>query len=144
MTEATTTAYRTPQGIKYRNRERFIADCEAVEGNEFEVVFKKRKKVRGLQANKYLWACIVTPIHAAMREQGHDVSKQDVWEFLKHRFNYTEILDETTGEILRLPKTTTNLSSTEFATFIEDCIRFASEFLGIAIDPPNTQTEISY
>ena len=153
MTEATTTAYRDKEGkIKYRNRERFIADCEAVEGNEFEVVFRKRKKVRSNQQSRYYWGCVLPEVQNGLKELGNDWSKARCHEFLKSEFNYEEVVlhrtdhetGEVTTEIKRSPKSTANVTTTEFMEFVAKVVHFAADYLSIAIPEPSTQTEINY
>ena len=69
-------------------------------------------------------------------------SKQDVHDFLKFNFNYNEIVNKTTGEIYREPKTTTTNSTTDMEVYHEEIRRFALEFLNVEIPLPNEELEL--
>jgi len=63
-------------------------------------------------------------------------------EFLKSQFCYKELVNESTGEIVKLPKSTTDNTTTEMEEFHEKIRVFSSEFLGIKIPLPNEELKL--
>lgn len=104
----------------------------------------KKKSRRSLQQNAYYWACVVPMVREGLVNMGNDVSLEDTHEFLKARYNSKEIIDTSTGEVLSIPMSTTNLSKELFGLYIERVQRFASEYLGIVIPSPNQPILINY
>ena len=73
--------------------------------------------------------------------QGVFYSEKDTHEFLKANFNYKELVNEETGEILRIPKSTTENRTFEMEEFHEICRQKALEFFNVVIPLPNEQLE---
>jgi hypothetical protein len=97
---------------------------------------------RSPQQNAYYWTCVIPIIQAGFKDLGHDISKEDTHLFLKSRFNYKEIINTTTGEVMKLPDTTTVLNKSQFADYIESIKQFGAEMLNVYIPEPNEQLTI--
>lgn len=99
---------------------------------------------RSNQQNRYYHGLVIPVLQHGFKEMGTEVSKQEVHEFLKAKFNYKELINRDTGEYEHIPTSTTRMNKGEFKEFIEKIQRFAAEFLNIEIPDPNTQTELSF
>ena len=128
--------------ITFRNIARFKNELLNSGWNEFEVTVEKKKKRRSTQSNRYYWGVVVSSIRDAFRELGNEVDSELTHEFLKGRFHYSEFIDTKTGEVIKLPKTTTEMSNSEFSEYIERIKVFASEVLNIYIPDAGSQTEL--
>lgn len=131
--------------LSIANRKLFDEELRALSSDkdvEVTVEVKKRKRYRSGLQNRYYFGVVVHLITDALRQLGHEVDKEDVHNFLKGKFLYIELVNETTGEIERIPKPTPECTTTEFMEYIEDCKRWAAQFLGIYIPEPNEQLEI--
>lgn len=96
---------------------------------------KKARKYRSVFQNSYYWGVVITLVAGRLKELGHDVDKDLTHEFLKGRFLYTEM---TAGEeTMRVPKKTSDLSTTEFEEYVETVKQFAAEVLDLFIPDPN-------
>ena len=96
---------------------------------------KKARKYRSVFQNSYYWGVVITLVAGRLKELGHDVDKDLTHEFLKGRFLYTEM---TAGEeTMRVPKKTSDLSTTEFEEYVETVKQFAAETLEVFIPDPN-------
>lgn len=111
-------------------------DCDV------EIVVSKKKRIRSLSVNKYYWAVVVGMVRDAFQELGNDVDSQLTHEFLKGRFCSKEIVNENTGEVIKIPMSTADLTPSEFSDYMAKCVQFAEEFLSITIPPPNSQMSI--
>lgn len=104
----------------------------------------KRINKRSTPKNSYYWAICVALVREGLKDLGHDVSAEETHDWLKSKFNYKEIINESTGEVERIPRSTTELSKTEFAEYISKVQIFAAEFLGVIIPDPNSQMTLNY
>jgi hypothetical protein len=137
----------TPQGaLRIYDRPLFEEQVRAMSRDKdlaVTVEVKVKKRVRSDVQNAYYWGVVVAMIVERLRELGHDVDRDLTHEFLKGRFLYSELTDPTTGEVMKIPKKTSELATEEFIVYIEQVKQFAAETLDIYIPDPNEQLEIS-
>ena len=105
------------------------------------VITIKKKGRRSVLQNAYYWAVVVKEIQVRFRELGHDVEDGDVHEYLKCRFHAERIVTDQ-GELLELPKSTTEMNKDEFSEYIERIREWAASTLEITIPDPGQQTEM--
>ena len=111
-------------------------------GREVIVTVQRKRKVRSLDQNAYYWAVIVPNICDALNDAGEVVTRQEVHEFLKFRFLRVQKIDYDSGEVIyEYGRSTTSLKTYEFCLYIDNCIRFGAEYLGITIPLPNEVLE---
>jgi hypothetical protein len=109
----------------------------------YELDIKKRNK-RSLQQNRYYFGVCIKMIREKFIERGYEVSMEDVHDMMRFKFNYIEIIDYETGEIERLPKSTTGLNKDEFGKYIEKIQQYAAQSLDLVIPDPGEQLMLSY
>ncbi|MBO9151906.1 hypothetical protein ACFOTA_06785 [Chitinophaga sp. GCM10012297] len=97
------------------------------------------RKVRSLHQNAYYWGVVCDMVKDGLIEAGFaEVSSpDDAHEVLKGLFLKREIVSLETGEVLTGSKSTTELTTLEFNTYIEKIQHWAAEYLGISIPSPN-------
>jgi hypothetical protein len=129
----------TTQGsLRISNRPLFEEEIRSMSRDKdypVTIEVKPRKVYRSLPMNSYYWGVVVAMISERLRELGHDVDKDLTHEFLKGRFLYTEM--NTGEETMRIPRKTSDLSTTEFEEYVEMVKRFAAETLEVFIPDPN-------
>lgn len=69
----------------------------------------------------------------------YQLSLEIVHDMLKEKFLTREIVSEHNGEFLKVIVSTESLTMPEYANFIQNCIDWSLEFLGITITPPTKQ-----
>jgi len=100
-------------------------------------------KRRSQYQNNYYYGVVVELIRSALTEEwGELMTKDEVHEILKQNCNWREKVNESTGETLKVPHTTTDMTTVEFEEYLERCRRFALEWFKIEIPLPNEQTEL--
>lgn len=109
----------------------------------YELEIKKRDK-RSLQQNRYYFGVCIKMIRDELYERGNDVSIQETHEWINSKFNYLEVINEETGEVERIPQSTTKLNKEGFGLYIEKVQRFGAEFLSITIPDPGEQMMLNY
>lgn len=130
-------------GAIVRNRKTLLDALKSFEGVDIVITIQKEKKQRSNQQSRYYWGCVIPLIQSGMKDAtGDTYSKEEVHLFLKSQFNYKEIVNENNGEVLRIPKSTTENSTTDMEAYHELIKRFAFDFLNVIVPAPNEQLTI--
>lgn len=118
-----------------------------LQGCEIEVVFRKKKKHRSSEQNRYYWGVVVPMITDGFNDLGNPVTSSNpddidaIHEFLKRRFLQPLNLHDANGEVHSAKYTTTNLSTSEMMDYIAQIQQFAAEYLNVTIPDPGQQAE---
>jgi len=128
--------------VFFRNQKNISKEILESGWKEFDVVIQKKRKNRSLEQSKYYWGVVVALIRERFIQLGNDVSKEETHDYLKQEFNYKEFVNEKTSEVIRIPMSTANLTTSEFMDYIARIQKFAAEILDVYIPEPNTQLEI--
>lgn len=141
--KVTAYAYRKDGQLILRNKAHILKEIEPFGNAELEITIQKKRITRSLPQNRYYFAVVVTMIQERFKELGHEgITKELTHEYLKGRYLFKEVINEATGEVLKLPLSTTELTKSEFSEYIENVIKFASESLDIFIPEAGTQQQI--
>lgn len=136
----------TTQGsLRISNRPLFEEDIRSMSRDKdypVTIEVKPRKVYRTLPMNSYYWGVVIAMIVDRLRELGHDIDRDLTHEFLKGRFLYSELTDPNTGEVMKIPRKTSELATEEFIEYMEHVKQFAAETLDIYIPDPNEQLQI--
>jgi hypothetical protein len=136
----------TPQGaLRIYNRPLFDEEVRAMSREKdlaVTIEVKPKRRFRSDVQNAYYWGVVVMMIVERLRELGHDVDRDLTHEFLKGRFLYSELTDANTGEVMKIPRKTSELATGEFMDYLEHVKQFAAETLDLYIPDPNEQLEI--
>ena len=126
-----------------RNRSRIIEAVRAFEGKTVEVTIRRATKQRSNNQNRYYWGVIV-PIwqDLLLKEWGELRDKEYVHELLKANCGYLERVNETTGEVLRVPKSTSENTTVEQEEYHIACRLLAHDMFGVEIPLPNEQLKL--
>lgn len=103
---------------------------------------KLKKRFRSDVQNAYYWGVVVAMVSDRLKELGHEVDRDLTHEFLKGRFLYSELTDPTSGDVMKIPRKTSELATEEFIAYMEQVKQFAAETLDIYIPDPNEQLQI--
>ena len=129
----------TTQGsLRISNRPLFEEEIRSMSRDKdypVTIEVKPRRVYRSLPMNSYYWGVVVAMISERLRELGHDVDKDLTHEFLKGKFLYTEMITDT--EIVKIPRKTSELTTTEFEGYLEMVKQFSAETLNVFIPDPN-------
>ena len=110
-------------------------DCKRV-----TITIEKAKKKRSNGQNAYYFGVVVPMIKNALNESyGEKFGTQEIHEFLKQKFNGVEVVNEETGEVLIIAKSTTENTTSDFMDYLAEIKTFGEEFLNIDIPEPNEQ-----
>lgn len=126
-----------------RNRSLLTKAIEQFNGKEIVIKISRKRKTRSNLQNSYYWGVII-PIwtNLLLTEWGEIHSKQETHEFLKYNCNFREVVNEVTGEIIKLSKSTTENSTVDMELFQEKARQLAFEMFNVTIPLPNEQVKI--
>ena len=123
----------------------FMDALRGLEGT-VELMVKQWHPSRGNKANRYYWGVVVNCIAQGLTDAGYEpreCTSESVHDMLKFRFLQTNKPIGADGEFLTIVGSTTELDSAGFAAYVDHCIRFASEYLGVTVPAPNEQLELT-
>lgn len=130
--------------LRIANRKLFDKELEQHEGKEVEITIIRKRRIRSTQQNRYYWGIVLPLIIDGLKELGTRVDVEDVHSFLKSKFCTIQVVNEETGQVEQVPKSTTELTTTGFMEYKAEIQQWAAEFLGISIPDPNEQIEFKY
>jgi hypothetical protein len=91
------------------------------EGQEVLVEINKLPLKRSLAQNKYYWSVVVPTFRTLWNEVLGGITKEMAHDMLRANFLPLEIPSPKTGEVVRISKSTTELSTKEFGEYIQAC-----------------------
>lgn len=99
----------------------------------------KDLRKRSLPQNSYYWGVVVPLIKSGLREAGFDDVKtnDDAHLIIKHIHLKKEIVSKSTGEVIDIAGSTTDLNVPEFMEFLDRVCKWSAEYLGVMIPIPN-------
>lgn len=134
---------RVENGTFKRNRSLIKQVIKQFEGKDILLKITKKRKTRSNEQNRYYWGVIIKFWQLLLIEEwGEYYTTNQTHEFLKYNCNYSEKVNEDTGEILRVTNSTTDNSTTDQEIFQEKCRRLADDMFGSLIPLPNEQMTI--
>jgi len=130
-------------GLLKRNRTLITDAIKSFEGKEILITFEKPKNKRSNSQNSYLWA-VLYPItqQAIKNEWGEIWNIEKVHEFYKIQFNVIEKVNEDTGQIIKLPKSTTENTTTQQEEYHLQIREFLQEWFNITAPLPNEHLKL--
>ncbi|SRR6185437_6401630 len=124
------------------NRHRFEEWARKYPGKEVAIRFERKSVKRSDPQNRYYWGVVIKEISIRLRDLGNDwLTDEDVHDLMKLKFNHEQVIGDG-GEVLEIPKSTANLTKTQFLEYVERVRMWAADFLCIDIPDPNTQTQM--
>lgn len=121
-----------------QNRTLIKNAIESFEGKDIMITFEKPKRKRSNSQNNYLWG-ILYPItqNAIKNEWGEIWSIEKVHDFYKIQFNVIEKVNEETGQVIKLPKSTTENTTIQQEEYHLQIREFLKEWFNVTAALPN-------
>jgi len=125
-------------GYLNQNRTLIKNAIESFEGKDIIITFDKPKRKRSNPQNSYLWS-VLYPItqNAIKNEWGEVWNIEKVHDFYKIQFNVIEKVNEETGQVIKLPKSTTENTTTQQEEYHLQIREFLKEWFNVVAPLPN-------
>ena len=131
---------------KFKKNRDLISDViKSLEGKDIIITIEKKKRKRSNPQNNFYWGIVLPMMQTGFYNNlGEHVGIQEAHEFLKGRFLFREVVNQELGEVIKLSKSTTELSTIQFEEYLDKIREFATEFLSIQIPLPNQELTINF
>ena len=127
-------------GIFNRNRNTVLNAIKSFEGKEVVITIDKVKKQRSIQQNRYYWSVLVVLTKNAVLDTWGEVWSVDkTHEYLKENFCYYEKVNENTGQVIKVPKSTTENTTIEMEVFHLEIRKHLLEWFNVDAPEPNEE-----
>jgi hypothetical protein len=121
-----------------RNRNIVLDAINSFEGKDLLITFEKVGKKRSNNQNAYYWGVLIPILQSCIKNSWGEIwSKEKTHDFCKMQFNFIERINESTGEILRVPKSTTENTTTAQEELHIEIRNFISEWFDVNVPLPN-------
>lgn len=134
---------KVENGSPKRNRKTIQDAYDYFEGKEIEITIAKKRKIRSNPQNAYYHGVVVELLKQAIRKEWGEIwNSEKCHELLKNRFLYFEKVNEETGEVIKLPKSTTECTTSEFEDYMVECREFLLEWFNVDCPLPGEQISL--
>jgi len=125
--------------LKFKRNLNTVLDIiKQFEGMDVLLTFEKPKKKRSNNQNAYLWSVLYPITQQAIKNEWGEVwGIEKVHEFFKIHFNYIEKVNEATGEVVKIPKSTTENTPTQQEEYHLQIREFLAEWFNVTAPLPN-------
>ena len=121
-----------------RNRNEILKAIKQFEGKTILFKLSILSKKRSLEQNSYYWGVIIPITKNSINESWGEVwNTEKTHEFLKSKFLFYEKINQETGEIIRVPKSTTENTTTEQENYCSEIKEFLKEWFNVDCPLPN-------
>lgn len=127
-----------------RNRNMVLKAIESFNNKELILTFDKPKKKRSNSQNAYYWGILIPLTQNGIFETWGEVwSIEKTHSYLKENFCFYEKVNESTGEIIKVPKSTTENTTTEMEVYHTEIRNHLQEWFNITAPLPNEDLTLS-
>lgn len=121
-----------------RNRNIVLDAINSFEGKDLLITFEKVYKKRSNNQNAYYFGVLIPILQNCFREHWGEIwTKENAHDFCKMQFNFIERINESTGEIVRVPKSTTENTTTAQEELHSEIRNFIFEWFEVSVPLPN-------
>ncbi len=136
---------RIKNGKWVNNTKELFCFNQAWENCEITVTLHKKTNKRSNNQNAYYFGCIIPIFQKAILNEWDEFwSKNDCHEFLLANFNYDELVDDNTGEILRKVRRSKQNNTVQAEAFYKKCRDFLYEYFNVIAPMPNEATKLDF
>jgi hypothetical protein len=127
--------------LHVHNRDRLAEWARQYPGKNIVVRFERKGSKRSNPQNNYYHGVVVQSVRLGLKEIGYDLTHEETHFFLKQKFNVVQIPNKD-GEVIEVPGSTTQLTKSGFAEYIERIAQWCAEYLSVVIPAPNTELKM--
>lgn len=131
-------------GLFKRNRNTVLEAIKSFNGLDVVLTIQKAKKTRSNNQNRYYWGLLIPLTQNAIKnEWGEFWSKQKTHDFYKLHFNFVEKVNENTSEVIKIPKSTTDNTTTQQEEYHAQIREFLKDWFNVTAPLPNENLELN-
>ena len=128
-----------------RNRNLVLEAIKSFEGKTIILTIERQTKKRTNNQNAYYHGVLIPILKNAIKDSWGEVwSSERCHEFCKMQFNFTEKVNEETGEIIRMPKSTTENTTTAQEEYHSEIRNFIKDWFEVDCPLPNEEIILNF
>ena len=132
-------------GLFKRNRTTVLTAIKSFEGKEVVITIDRLKKKRSNNQNSYYWGVLIPLTKKAILDTWGEVwSIEKTHSYLKENFCFYEKVNESTGEVIKVPKSTTENTTTEMEFYHLEIRKHLLEWFNVDAPEPNENLTLNY
>lgn len=129
--------------IHIRGKAKFLEDMKHFKGQTLIAEFRKPKKSRTLKQNSFYFGNFIQSQIDCFKEMwGESYSVEQIHTWNKNNVFCEEIIDEETGEVFKMPQSSTKVGSKEWEEKLDMCRVFFQDKFNWILPFPETQSEM--
>ena len=132
--------------LKIYNRDSFLTDTSKMGECEVVIIVKRKVKSRSTKQMGYYFGCVVVGVREGLREIGYLWTAGKVDEFLREGFFFNEVVNPTTGTIIKEPLSLKaadgDIDTARMEEIMSEIRMWAAQELSVAIGLPNEQGDM--
>ena len=129
--------------LEFKHKSVFLHDVHKLRDGDYILTLEKKNKKRSIFQNQFYWGVIIPLVKQGLYDNGYELTTELVHEYLKSNFSIKEIVNEHSGEILKLIGSTSEMTTTDMMLYFEKIMQWSAEYLNVIIPEPNSQLEIT-
>lgn len=131
-------------GLNITNKGGFLSDLKAFAGKAIRITIEAKAK-RSNPQNAFYWGNFIQCQIDCFKERwGETYRKEQMHEWNKANFWGTEHIIEETGEVVKMPCSSTVYNKTEWEEKLENIRQWFRQNMDWEIGHPNEQAELTY
>jgi len=132
-------------GLFKRNRTTVLNAIKSFEGKEVVITIDRLKKKRSNNQNSYYWGVLIPLTKKAILDTWGEVWSVDkTHSYLKENFCFYEKVNESTGQVIKVPKSTTENTTTEMEFYHLEIRKHLLEWFNVDAPEPNENLTLKY
>ena len=131
---------------KFKRNINLIVDAvQSFEGKDCIFIIDKATKKRSNRQNRYLWGILYPIAKQSIRDAWGEIWSIDkTHEFFKAMFLYTEKVNEDTGVVVKLPKSTKENTTSQQEDYHSEIRAFLLEWFNVDCPLPNEEITLNF
>lgn len=132
-------------GLFKRNRNTVLEAIKSFNGFDVVLTIQKAKKKRSNEQNSYYWGLLIPLTQEAIKNEWGEIwSKEQTHDFYKLHFNYIDKVNEQTGEVIKIQKSTTDNTTSQQEEYHSQIRQFLKDWFNVDAPLPNENIEINF
>jgi hypothetical protein len=127
-------------GLFKRNRNTVLEAIKSFNGSDVVITIDKVKKKRSNNQNAFYWGVLIPLMQQGAKDTwGESWSVDKAHKHLSKLFVFHESVNQKTGEITQTPKSTTELTTTDWEVYVTEIRIYLLENFDIDAPEPNQE-----
>jgi hypothetical protein len=128
-----------------RNLNTVLSIVKEFEAMDVLLTFEKPKKKRSNNQNSYYWGLLIPITQNAIKDSWGEIwTKEKVHDFYKLHFNFVEKVNEETGEVIKIQKSTTENTTSQQEEYHAQIRQFLKEWFNVDAPLPNEDITLNF